>query len=221
MPLMDEFKEERESIKNASWPKKWQYFKDYYLKWVIVGIAALIFLIAMLVSMLTNKEEMLVELVNFNEDFSAEDELEIPFEEQYLENTKKQTITLDYGCTIVGKGKDQNNSQLVYSYQDEQKIAAIAIAGDLDLMISGKSVIERFADEGMYIALDQVLSPSEYEGRELIYSDGKAVAVCMDDSVLLNRYYIYKEEPKESIYAAFVVNSKRRDMAVKFYRYIK
>ncbi len=31
MPLMDEFREEREQIKKAPFPQKVQYFKDYYL----------------------------------------------------------------------------------------------------------------------------------------------------------------------------------------------
>ncbi len=59
MALMDEFKEEREKIKNASPEKKWKYFKDYYLKWVIaIGIIILV-LIVFTVDMLTKKENML------------------------------------------------------------------------------------------------------------------------------------------------------------------
>ena len=36
MPVMDEFREEREAIKNAGWDYKLKYFWDYY-KWFVIG----------------------------------------------------------------------------------------------------------------------------------------------------------------------------------------
>jgi hypothetical protein len=38
MPVMDEFKEERETIKNAPFSKKLEYFKDYYLMKTIIAV---------------------------------------------------------------------------------------------------------------------------------------------------------------------------------------
>ena len=42
MPLMDEFKEERASIKNAPFKKKLRYFWDYYKWHVIITVAAVV-----------------------------------------------------------------------------------------------------------------------------------------------------------------------------------
>ena len=42
MPVMDEFKEERESLKNGTPKQKLTYFWDYYKWHVIVAIVAII-----------------------------------------------------------------------------------------------------------------------------------------------------------------------------------
>ena len=54
MPVMDEFKEEREKIKTASPEQKWKYFKDYYLKWVIAGGIGVALLISFIVSCISS-----------------------------------------------------------------------------------------------------------------------------------------------------------------------
>ena len=43
MPVMDEFREERETIKNGTFKQKWQYFCDYYKWHVIIGAFVLIY----------------------------------------------------------------------------------------------------------------------------------------------------------------------------------
>ena len=48
MPVMDEFREEREAIKNSSMKKKWGYFLDYY-KWYVIGGAAIILFLVFLI----------------------------------------------------------------------------------------------------------------------------------------------------------------------------
>lgn len=41
MPVMDEFREEREAIKQKSRKEQWDYFWGYY-KWYVIGGAALL-----------------------------------------------------------------------------------------------------------------------------------------------------------------------------------
>ena len=59
MAVMDEFREEREALKNADLKTKWQYFLDYYKWWVIGIAAALAFVISMIYSALTAKDNAL------------------------------------------------------------------------------------------------------------------------------------------------------------------
>ena len=113
MPVMDEFKEEREAIKNASPEKKWKYFKDYYLKWVIGGAIGLGLLISFIVSVVTQKEGVLeVIFINFNAMPTAEAQVEEAFTQQYVENPKKQRILLD---TVL-------DAQTLAKYEEEGRV---------------------------------------------------------------------------------------------------
>ena len=60
MAVMDEFREEREALKNADAKTKWQYFLDYYKWYVIGGAAVLAFVISMIHSALTAKDNAVV-----------------------------------------------------------------------------------------------------------------------------------------------------------------
>ena len=79
---MDEFKEEREKIKTAPPKAKWQYFKDYYLKWVIGGGLVIAFVLYLLFTIIFHKKEMLyVGLISYLDRGLAEEELIKPFEQ--------------------------------------------------------------------------------------------------------------------------------------------
>ena len=59
MAVMDEFREERENLKNASFQKKWQYFWYYYKLHVVIGGFIAFFVISMAHSILTAKDNAL------------------------------------------------------------------------------------------------------------------------------------------------------------------
>ena len=56
MPVMDEFREEREAIKNAGWQYKLKYFWDYYKWFVIGGIFALFIIISIVKDVINTKD---------------------------------------------------------------------------------------------------------------------------------------------------------------------
>ena len=228
MPVMDEFKEEREAIKNASPEKKWKYFKDYYLKWVIGGAIGLGLLISFIVSVVTQKEGVLeVIFINFNAMPTAEAQVEEAFTQQYVENPKKQRILLDTGSFIsVGEVSSDNASPLVaYGYEDETKLMALAYSGSIDLMISGQDVIEKYMEAEWFVSLDtvldaQTLAKYEEEGRVLYFNEMPA-AVCVDSARLLNENYAYAGGEGQSLYAAFGGGSKHAEMAAEFLKFIE
>ncbi|MBP5608466.1 MAG: hypothetical protein J6X66_09405 [Lachnospiraceae bacterium] len=214
MPLMDEFKEEREKIKKAPLKAKWKYFVDYYLKWVIGGAIVIGILIAVIVTTVTHKKEMLyVSLLNFRTIGLVEQDIEIPFSEEHLENTKKQEITLDSTLFVLGKraedaaaSGDQTYSAL-YNYEDEQKISMILVVGQVDLMISGEDVIDRYTESDFLKPLTDVYSAAElksFEEKGMIKSaNGVPVAICMDGSKMLKEYYEYTADKNDKLYAAY------------------
>ena len=227
MPLMDEFKEEREKIKTAPLKVKWKYFQEYYLKTTIGIIAVVAILVAVLVTTLTHKEEMLyVCLINYdvNLEFN-EDDLIIPFEQENLENTKKQEITVDSNENVLGEGKEAASaeSMIRYTYEDEQKITMVIAIGQMDLMISGEDVIDKYVPRDVVKPLDEVYSRAElkkFEDAGLVkYYQGKPVAICMDDSENLNKYYYYVGEKIDHYYAAFTYGA-HSDLAKKYLEYL-
>ena len=61
MPVMDEFREEREAIKNAGFKEKWEYFWEYY-KWYVIGGAAIIILLTIFIRDMVNKKDWILRM---------------------------------------------------------------------------------------------------------------------------------------------------------------
>ena len=69
MPVMDEFREEREAIKHAPLEKRLEYFRDYYLGKTLLILFVVGMLGAWLISVITAKEPALyITLVSPSED---------------------------------------------------------------------------------------------------------------------------------------------------------
>lgn len=222
MPLMDEFQEERDKIKTAPFKVKWKYFVDYYLKWVIgIGITLAI-IIAVVVTTLTHKDEMLyVSMPNFTQMPTVDKELLEPFIQQHLENPKKQDITVDSSCFILGDTEALSDPDIaaLYPYEDDQKVAMVLMVGQMDLMISGEDVIDRFTGSGYVKPLSDVYTEDElkaFDEQGLVkYLDEVPVALCMDDAKILNKYYQYSGVKVDHIYAAYTYG-KHTDLAKLF-----
>lgn len=226
MPLMDEFKEEREKIKTAPLKVKWKYFQEYYLKMTIGIIIVVAIVISIVVTTLTHKEEMLyVCLINYDINLAEkEDELIDTFEQEHLENIKKQKIVLDSGENILGDGKQADpDSMIRYPYEDEEKITMVIAVGQMDLMISGEDIIDKYLSRDVLKPLDEVYSQAEIKSFEdagsLKYYQGKPVAICVDNSDKLNKYYYYVGEKTDHYYLAFGYGY-HTDLAKEFVKYL-
>ena len=220
MPVMDEFKNERESIRNASLSKKLEYFKDYYLLKTIAVIAVALFSGSFLFHVFSAKETALYAvLVNFTELQENTDGLTAPFAEKYL-NPKKQSVIIDHSSFI---SSDENEVNFVkYGYEDEQRLFTMVMAGDMDLFISGEDIISHYAEQTWFDDLSTVLSESDLQklNERILYHQGIPVAVRIPESSVLNQYYYYSGNSTEGIYAGFPAGSSRRTTAVNFLMYL-
>ena len=221
MPVMDEFKEERETIKNAPFSKKLEYFKDYYLLKTILVLAVLGLLGSLIMNWFSKKEIVLyVTLVNFNLIQESSDGLIAPFAEENI-NTKKEEIFLDSSSYI---SSDSNEINFIkYSYEDEQRLFSMVMTGDLDLFISGGDVIARYAEQQWFEDLDTVIRTEGMSAAEedaILYWNGTPVAVKIPESSILMKYYAYNGNETEAVYAAFPTGSTHRRLAVLFLSYL-
>ena len=157
MAVMDEFREKREKIRTASAKEKWKYFTDYYLVWTLIGLAVMTVSIAFLYSVLSQKEDALyVSLVNFAPLDSAENRVEKAFSELALDDIRHSKITIDTSESIAAGMREDDMEQenaddpslseiMKYSYEDEQKLATLAMTGSMDMMITGEDVFMKYA----------------------------------------------------------------------------
>lgn len=140
MPLMDEFREEREAIKNASFKKKWEYFWEYY-KWYVIGGAAIIFLLSIFIRDMINKKDWIFYGAMINA---------VPIEEQadiflndFVElaqlDTETYSVMLDTSYSIIKGSYDEISGAAA------QKLMINLTAADLDFILSDETTFGQYA----------------------------------------------------------------------------
>ncbi len=153
MPVMDEFREEREAMKQKSFKERLLYFCDYYKWHVIGGVALLAFAISIIYSVTTRKEWAFYgAFINsyqtpqynaFREDFAAYAEIDL----------KKFDVLLDTNIYITDSVFDPGNVDTM------ERLMVYIAAGDMDVMASGPSIINRYAYYDTFLDLRQLLPP--------------------------------------------------------------
>jgi len=162
MPLMDEFKEEREALKNAGFKEKFEYFWDYYKTRTIIISMCVIFAIGFFYSMLTQKEEAIfVSMLNsvpgseetiskFQDDFAAYAEID----------TNKYNITYDTSISLSSSGLGQAVSNSV------QRMTAYIASGRIDVIVGGSDLFAVEANQGIFADLRTILTEEQIAAYE-------------------------------------------------------
>ena len=220
MPVMDEFKEERETIKNAPFSKKLEYFKDYYLMKTIIAVVVAAILGSFLFSYFSKKETALyVTLVNFSE---VQDPAGMiaPFAQEAI-NTKKEEIFLDSSSYI---SSDMNEVNFIkYGYEDEQRLFSMVMTGEMDLFISGGDVLERYAAQEWFEDLRTVLPEADLmkmDESSVLSFNGVPIGLRIRESSILFQTYYYNGKQGETVYAGFPAGSRHRELAIRFLQYL-
>jgi ABC-type glycerol-3-phosphate transport system substrate-binding protein len=220
MPVMDEFKEERETIKNAPFSKKLEYFKDYYLMKTIIAVVTAAILGGFLFSYFSKKQIALyVTLVNFSE-MQEPESLIAPFAQEEI-NSGKEEIFIDSSSYI---SSDMNEVNFIkYGYEDEQRLFSMVMTGEMDLFISGGDVLERYAAQQWFEDLSTVIPEADLNrmGEDsILVFNGVPVGIRIRESSALFKYYYYNGKQGEAVYAGFPAGSVHKDLAVKFVQYL-
>ena len=227
MPLMDEFQEERDKMKDAPLKAKWKYFVDYYLvkTLIIAAVAALVIGIA--VTMLLKKDVVLyVALIDFSDLGYSESEIEQPFTRLYVANPRREEIILD-AAMLSDASRAESSEPEAYgvSYEDEMRLSML-MATDVDLLLSGEEVVDKYGKNDFLKTLTEVYSAAELQefddaGR-LKYINGVAYAVRMNDDSFLKMNYAFlgPGKDKAEIYIAFPPGG-HIEMALQFLDFLE
>ncbi|MCM1569570.1 MAG: hypothetical protein NC081_09000 [Roseburia sp.] len=246
MPVMDEFKEEREALKNGTFKEKLMYF-IYYYKWhvlAVIIIAAIV--ISLLHAFLSRKDIAFYGVflnaveTGANPDYSSDfgNAMGIDLEEYdvYFDSTVFIDMTKMDEATVASS----------------QKIMVYLAAGDLDMIVTDTGSLEHYAYLDTLTDLRTLLSPEQTEKYEpyFYYVDKKIVTeraaavdsmdmeyvpvypenpfdpssmaepvpvgICMDSCEVLRENYRFKEG--NLVFGVFVT-SKHTDLALEYLEY--
>ncbi len=164
MPVMDEFKEERESIKTARLSAKIRYFWDYY-KFHTVAIISVITLIVVLVhDIVTYKEDAFFAAI-LNSTL-LDEETKKSFEENFVSyagiDLEEYNIQFDNTLNLAEDALTELNMS------SAQRLLVYTSSGDIDVMLGGSDVFPSQANQGMFYDLREILSTEQiarYESR--------------------------------------------------------
>lgn len=145
-------KTEKEKWKSLSWKKKLEYFKDYYLKFVIVGLIIVVGIGSFVHSMLTKKEAVFtITLVNGTVDDKVCDDLSTEYGKVLGISPQKEEVMIDK--SLYTNGTDSNTLSDVAL----QKLSVYSYAQGYDILIADQAVVENYASMGYFISLNAVL----------------------------------------------------------------
>ena len=183
MPVMDEFKEEREALKAQPFKKKLEYFWSYY-KWHTIGsIVGVILLFVLVRDIADNKENaffgILVNTYPRYEDTAAFDSA---IEEVLEIDTDKYQVTFDYNF-YMSEVFDNN------SYQTTQMLMVHTAAGDVDIMTMDTYNFNKYGYNSYYGDLRLFLSDEQLKALEgrIFYVDA-TLAAEIENASLNNSY---------------------------------
>ncbi len=156
MPVMDEFREERDSIKNAGFKAKWQYFQDYYMWYVIGGLAIFLFLFIIIKDMVTAKDWC---FYGFFLNTYSTSEADGAFLQDFAEYAGLDLDKYDAGIddTLIVDADPYAET----SMNSASKLTAHMIAADVDFIASNATVFERYATTDNFFDVTAILSEEQ------------------------------------------------------------
>lgn len=169
MPVMDEFREEREAIKNSSLSYKIKYIWDYY-KWLIIGIIIAIPIFVSIVKDIASAKDYIfygIFLNSFAESESVDSYMN-DFAMEYQLDTENYDILLDNSLNMQFENYDDGSMATIHRI-----IASISI-GELDILAADPTVFEHYATSDIFTDLSTILTDAQLEQLQpyFYYVDG-------------------------------------------------
>jgi len=161
MALMDEFREEREKVKNGTLKQKFSYFWDYYKWYVIVPVIIIGFVGSTIYQKITAPEIILngVLLNVYNtESNSVTQEIINEFSKEQNIDTKEFEVTLN--TTLHYTADDTSGTA---NYESVQALMAWTAAGNIDFIGGDHDSLTKLAYNGYFVDLREFLSKDEFK----------------------------------------------------------
>ena len=190
MALMDEFKEEREAIKNGPFKVRMAYFWDYY-KWYVIGGACLVVFLVYTIFQIATKKDIALNGIMLN---ISSMEASALMKEQGKLFADENEINLDkYALSFnTSMQYDEKNINAMGNMETLQAIMTWGAAGGIDFMAGDVDALIDLAYKG-YIEDFREVWPKE----QLAPFEGKILYI--DLAIIENREnaYLNNEQVEE------------------------
>lgn len=207
---------EKEKWVNLDSREKVQYFKDYYLKFVIAGALVLAFIIWLLYSMLKPRPDtvLTVTLINSTMTDEASEALSASLSEYLDINRDKEEIFVDTSLFF----DEEHPSEATMASQ--QKFMAYAMNGEFDIIIAQEDVFETYAANGYFINLAEALPSNLYSQFNEVFYMGKVTDTDTEDSpygIYISGYQRFEnlESYIQNPVIGIMANTKHKTNSVK------
>lgn len=170
MPVMDEFKEEREALKHGTLKQKLTYFADYYKWHAIITVVTLCIVISFVVQALTRKETALCVCMVNTYALETEDYI-TDFAEFAGIDLDSYDLNFDTNISIQAEALDES------SMASSQKMLVYIAAAELDVMITDSETIKMYINNDFFYDLREFLTSEQIERYEpyFYYIDMKEI----------------------------------------------
>lgn len=176
MAGMDEFKKEREAIKNGTLKQKLSYFWDYYKWYAIIPLIIIIAVTSTIYNKVTAPDILLNGILlnchNLETEQDSTSELYQSFYERENIDTKEYAITLN---TTLSYSTDESAASSNYSTL--QALMAWTGASTLDFLTGNKEAMTDLCYRGYFVDLREFLTEEQIEKYEpyFLYMDQAVV----------------------------------------------
>lgn len=221
-----EEKSGKEIFKDLDREGKWQFFKDYVQKKLLLFILIAAVVACFLYSILKPKPEVMFNIVVFDNPFTVEleDSIKSDLTELFVTDEDRQQVVLD------------TTYYLTDEYSTRMKFMTSIAAAEIDAMIIPKSEFQNQVNAGTIETLDRYLSAELYE-RLVVYrvnatpheteldKDGKEITVTGENAAYgldITNYIssLYGQECDVTYYLVFPANTKKAENIDAFVKYI-
>lgn len=172
MAAMDEFKTERELVKNAPFKKKLEYFWEYYKWQTMIGILVVLFICGYIHTIVTDTENVLMGIMinTYSTEDGVTDSLKEGYYEKYDIDSSKYDVVFDNTRTYSVSGKAG-----VSTSNDEARsiILSKTGSGQLDFMTGDLESMTDLAYSDLFVDLREILTEEQLKEYEpyLLYID--------------------------------------------------
>lgn len=211
---------EKQKLKEMTFKEKLEYLNTYYRNKTIAIIAATIFVLYFLYTILTPKPETVLysAVINYAMSEAQAATLQEEFG-NYLDISDKENILIDTSF-YLGTADDVNQITMT----NDEKLQVYLFSSDIDIIIAPESSFAKYASFDFFDKISDQL-PTDLISKladSFYYSTTNENPTNNPYGIYLDNAKIYDEsgKPLERPVLGIVVNSKYKSNAVEFVRYI-